>query len=220
MNNGNPYAATDLGIFRYDGERLLIFLVELGGGPFKGRLSLPGARLQMDEDLPTAAKRVYREAGGTRLLYMEQLYTFSALQRDPRSRSISTAYIAFPGGQSFRFKPCDKYAGGDWYDAFRVRRLAYDHDIILNVCRERIAAKLNYSTISLLLLPAEFTLTEMQKLYELCLDAEIDKRNFRKKIGKMDIVKETGRRRTGEKARPAMLYKAVRRSMELIPLFG
>ncbi len=215
----NPIAAVDMGIFRFDGERLSVFLVELLHGSFRGRLALPGARLAAEESMEDAALRVYREAGGDTPCFIEQVYTFSAVDRDPRSRAIATAYMAFPPDGCPPFQPCSKYARGAWYDVFTVRDLAYDHEQISRVCRQRIAAKLNYTTIALLLLPEEFTLTEMQTLYELCSGEQFDKRNFRKKIKSMNIIVETGRQRSGRKARPAMLYRAKRRSMELVSLF-
>lgn len=217
--NEKPYAATDLGIFRFAENMLQVYLVRLKMSPFPGKYSLPGALLQYDEDLAQAAYRVYREATGQEAAFFEQVYTFSAPNRDIRHRSISTAYMAFPRGDIGDFHPCDKYDFGGWFNAAEMSGLAYDHDEILALTRERIAAKLNYTTIALLLLPNEFTLTEMQRLYEHCLERTLDKRNFRKKILSMEIIAPTGKMRRGQKARPAMLYQAVERKMEMIPLF-
>ncbi len=215
----NPFAAIDMAIFRFAENKLLVYIVKLKLEPFSGKLALPGSLLQSDEDLRTAARRVFFEATGSQKAFFEQVYTFSAPDRDVRRRSIATAYMAFPESDVALFEPCEKYTYGQWRDAFSIHDLAYDHDQILSVCRERIASKLNYTSIALLLLPQKFTLTEMQKLYEYCLQRNIDKRNFRKKILSLNIIKPTGEKRLGRKARPAMLYQAVSRSLETIPLF-
>jgi len=218
MQATNPYAATDVGIFRFREKNLQIYLVRLKTESQKGKLAFPGSLLRMDENLQQAATRVFQEGTGAVPGYLEQVFTFSELERDPRQRSISTAYMSFPDGEE-QYTPCDKYADGDWYDAYHVSGLAYDHDAILATCRERIAAKLNYTTIALYLLPELFVLSDMQLLYETCLERPLDKRNFRKKILSMGIVEASGKTLRGQKARPAMLYRAVEKSMQTIPLF-
>ncbi|MGH1364733.1 MAG: NUDIX hydrolase [Calditrichia bacterium] len=218
MQATNPYAATDVGIFRFREKTLQVFLVRLKGEPQKGKLAFPGSLLQMDENLQQASSRVYHEATGVEPGYVEQVFTFSDLHRDPRQRSISTAYMSFTTGED-EFIACDKYSGGSWFNAHSVNGLAYDHDNILETCLERIASKLNYTTIALFLLPKLFPLSDMQHLYEVCLDKSLDKRNFRKKILSMDIVEPSGQTLRGQKARPAMLYRATNNTLQTIPLF-
>lgn len=213
-----PYAATDVGIFKFVDDKLMVYLVELTIEPYTGRLALPGTLILETEDLDAAVKRNYREATGKSKAYFEQVFTFSAIDRDPNRRVISTAYMAFPD-EDEPFTPSSKYRSGVWYYVNDVPPLAYDHDQMLKICADRIAAKLNYTTIALLLLPPEFTLTELQNVYEQGLGESLDKRNFRKKVLSLDIVEPTGRQRTGEQARPANLYRAVKRKMERIPLF-
>lgn len=213
-----PYAATDVGIFKFEDGKLMVYLVELTIETYKGRLALPGTLILETEDLEATVRRAYREATNKSNAYFEQVYTFSAIDRDPNRRVISTAYMAFPDKDE-AFTPSSKYSSGAWYYVNDVPPLAYDHDHILNMCAKRIAAKLNYTTIALLLLPPEFTLTDLQSVYEQGLGETLDKRNFRKKVLSMDIIEPTGRKRKGEQSRPAMLYKAVKRKMEMIPLF-
>jgi 8-oxo-dGTP diphosphatase len=127
--------------------------------------------------------------------------------------------MALPERDGLRFRTSGKYARGLWCDVDQLPTLAFDHKGIIEVCVDRIRAKLNYTTIALLLLPQEFTLTELQSVYEYCLGKQLDKRNFRKKMLSLDILEPTELRRTGERARPAMLYRAREREMRIIPLF-
>jgi len=171
------------------------------------------------ETLEDAAKRIYTEATKDTPLLLEQLYTFSDPKRDPRSRSISTAYFTFPKKTGEEFLAYSKYLGGKWWNVKDIPKLAYDHNEILEVAFDRIASKLNYTTIALLLLPEEFTLTELQGVYEYFSKKKIDKRNFRNKILSLRIAKETGEFRKGEH-RPAKLYIPFRDEIEIISLFS
>jgi 8-oxo-dGTP diphosphatase len=213
-----PYAATDVGIFKFVDGKLMVYLVELTLEAYQGRLALPGTLVLETEELEAAVRRAYREATNQSIAYFEQVYTFSAIDRDPNRRVISTAYMAFPKKDE-AFRPSSKYSSGAWHYVNDAPPLAYDHDHILNMCAKRIAAKLNYTTVALLLLPPEFTLADLQSVYEQGLGEALDKRNFRKKVLSMDIIEPTGRKRKSEQSRPAMLYKAVKRKMKMIPLF-
>ena len=219
METHNPFAATDIGIFRFNDHALQVYLVELTIQPFVGSLALPGTLVRETEDLTAASKRSYREATGHDRAYFEQVFTFSGLDRDPRVRSISTAYMALPDQDIADFAPSGKYSKAAWFGVHDLPDLAFDHKSIIDVCVDRIRAKLNYTTIALLLLAEEFTLTELQSVYEFCMERKLDKRNFRKKMLSLQILKPTELRRTGERARPAMLYRAKDRNMQIIPLF-
>ncbi len=218
MNAQNPYSAADIVISAFRDKKLFVYLVQLKVEHFQDQWSLPGALVNEDENLDATATRVFIEATASDPAYIEQLYTFSNPDRDPRSRSISTAYLTFPTSMD-DFQPCEKYSDGKWFDTTELPKLAYDHNQILDTAFERIGAKLNYSTIAFSLLPTEFTLTELQDLYEHFSAQPLDKRNFRKKILSLDIVKATGTKRQGEKARPAELYTAKSKDLKLIPLF-
>lgn len=219
MEPQNPFAATDIGIFRFQGQSLQVYLVELTIDPYVGSMALPGTLVREREDLPAASERAYREATGHDNAYFEQVFTFSGLDRDPRQRSISTAYMALPDRDGSTFETGRKYGRAFWCDVDGLPNLAFDHKGIIALCVDRICAKLNYTTIAVLLLPVEFTLTELQSVYEYCLQSRLDKRNFRKKVLSLDILEPTELRRTGERARPAMLYRAKDRAMRIIPLF-
>lgn len=212
-----PYAATDLGIFRFLDGKLLVYLVELKIEPFVGRYSLPGTLVLETEDLETAVRRAYREATGRDRAYFEQVYTFSAIDRDPKRRTISTAYMGFPDRPDEPFVPVDKYRAGDWFYVNDTPSLAYDHNEILKVCTERIAAKLTYTNIALLLLPNEFTMAELQYVYEQGLGEELESRSFSDKVRSLDMIEATGEERALENAPPAPLYRAAHRDLREIP---
>jgi 8-oxo-dGTP diphosphatase len=212
-----PYAATDLGIFRFLDGKLLVYLVELKIEPFVGRFSLPGTLVLETEDLESAVRRAFREATGQVGAYFEQVYTFSAIDRDPRRRTISTAYMGFPDSPGDPFGPVDKYRRGEWFYVNDTPSLAYDHNEILKVCTERIAAKLNYTNIALLLLPNEFSLVELQSVYEQGLGEGMETRSFRDKVLSLNMIEPTGGERGEESASPVPLYRAVHRELQESP---
>lgn len=211
----NPFAATDLVISKFRDGKMFIYLVKISAEHSKGKWALPGALIKNEETLEDAATRVFFEASNTKQVTLEQLYTFSDPKRDPRNRSISTAYLAFADTPE-NFQVCSKYLEGKWFDIKEIPKLAYDHNKIIDVALERIASKLNYSTIGFFLLKKEFTLTEFQNLYEYFAKNPIDKRNFRKKVLSLNIVKETGKMVTDKIARPAKIYTPSKRKITVI----
>lgn len=215
-----PFAATDVCVFRFIKGELYIYVVKLKHSVFKGKWALPGGLVREGEDLDSAIKRIYKEGTGNSKAFFEQLYTFSNPNRDPRTRSISTAYLAFPKGSVIKFMPCDKYEEGKWVNVAELNNLAYDHPKIVSKALDTISSKLNYSSIGLLLLSEKFTLTDLQDLYEYFLKIKIDKRNFRRKILSFDIIKDSNEILTGIKARPAKLYMAKEWQVKAIPMFN
>ena len=169
------------------------------------------------EDLEAAVRRAYREATGWSGAYFEQVYTFSAIDRDPRRRTISTAYMGFPDRPGEPFEPVDKYRTGEWFYVNDTPSLAYDHNEILKVCTDRIAAKLNYTNIALLLLPGEFTMAELQCVYEQGLGEKLESGSFSDKVLSLDMIEATGGERPSEHAPTVPLYRAAHRELQEIP---
>jgi 8-oxo-dGTP diphosphatase len=196
--------AVDLVIFTVRDGTLQVLLVERGIPPFKGQWALPGGFVLERETLEDAARRELEEETGLREVYLEQLFTFGDPDRDPRGRIISVAYFALT-------PPAPLHAATDaanaaWHPAARPPRLAFDHAKILRAGLDRLRAKLGYSTVGFELLPRQFTLTELQTLYEAILERPLDKRNFRKKILSLGLLKSEGRTRAAGAHRPARLY--------------
>lgn len=194
---------------------LCVLLVKRGVWPFEGAWALPGGFVQMAEDLDAAARReLHEETGMEAIPYLEQLYTFGVPNRDPRTRVISVAYLALvPGKESGEPSPVDPKAGTDarearWWKVGSLPTLAFDHAQIVGLALSRLRAKLAYSSVAYALLPREFTLTELQTVYEIILARALDKRNFRKKmLAVPDLLQAAdGQKRDGAH-RPAQLYQ-------------
>jgi len=221
-NQGGVLAASDDIIVKFEEGMLKLYVVKLLLGKWKDWWALPGSQLALNEDMDAAAERVYHEATGLKdILHKEQLYTFSDPKRDTRGRCISTAFIVIPKKVEEKAKPNkkEKYVEGQWIDFAKAKGLAFDNMQMLKQAKDRIASKLEYSNLGVLLLPEVFTLSDLQKLYEYCWDKKVDNRNFRKKILAMKIVKETGKMRQSGVSRPAMLYKAVSQKLQYLSLF-
>ncbi len=202
-----PSVTVDCIIFGYSvGSQLKVLLIERALDPFKGQWALPGGFIEMEEDLQTAALRELEEETGVKDVFIEQLFTFGAPQRDPRGRVISVAYFALVNLEKHPTKAASDARNVHWFDVDRMPALAFDHREILDIAISRLIAKVRYQPIGFELLPEHFTLSQLQQLYETVLGVEqLNKRNFRTKILKMGVLKEVGRQE-GVAHRPAILY--------------
>ena len=202
-----PSVTVDCVVFGLDEEDLKIILIERDGEPFKGRWALPGGFIQMDESLEQAAMRELREETGVENVFLEQLYTFGEVTRDPRDRVISVAYYALVNLRDHSIKAATDARSAAWFSVDDIPQLAFDHDKILDVALKRVKGKVRYEPIGFELLPEKFTLTELQRMYEKILEQEIDKRNFRKKILSMELLKELDEVQMDVAHRAARLYR-------------
>ena len=188
-----------VGLCIVDGQ-LQVLLIKRASEPFAARYALPGGFVRMTEKLTDAAKRVLNAKAGVTNLYLEQLATFGAINRDPRERTISVSYLAvFPADRDYD-------GPGEWQAISSTGQLAFDHDDILHAAVQRLRAKVSYSSLALKFLAESFTLTEAQKAQEAILGTPVDKRNFRKSILARDLVRKTGGKSTGGAHPPAALY--------------
>jgi 8-oxo-dGTP diphosphatase len=213
-----PAIAVDMIIVTMGETDLMVLLVQRRGEPFAGHWAFPGGFVDPDESLDQAAARELREETTVSDVYLEQLYTFGEPRRDPRGRVISVAYFALVR------KPL-AVAGGDdaadarWFPLSALPPLAFDHKMILDYALERVRNKVEYTNVVYSLLPETFTLTEMQRVYEVILGRQLDKRNFRKKIGSLDLVAPTGELRRDGAHRPAKLYHFRSREPRIVEIF-
>lgn len=173
---------TDCVIFGFDEGELKILLIERGIDPFKGKWALPGGFLRMDESADDCARRELSEETGVSDVFIEQLYTFSDVDRDPRGRVVTVAYYALVKLNGYSIKAGDDAKSAKWFPISKVPPLAFDHDRILRVALNRLKGKIRYQPIGFELLPERFTMPELQNLYEVILEMKLDRRNFRKKI--------------------------------------
>lgn len=206
--------AVDIVLFTVLEGRLEVLLTQREAEPFRGAWSLPGGFVGARESAEQAAVRELSEKAGVTEVYLEQLYTFSEPDRDPRSRVVSVAYYALAsaergqlatGRRPSRWWPVRLEAPGTLEVGDPPIRLAFDHGRILETAVTRIRGKLDYAPIGFQLLPSEFTLTELQQVYEAVLGAPMDKRNFRAKVQRSGQIRALERYRTGSH-RPARLY--------------
>jgi len=177
-----PALAVDCVVFGLDDEDLKVLLIRRGIEPFQGRWALPGGFVHVDETIDEAARRELQEEAGIERVYLEQLYTFGELERDPRERVVSVAYYALALLSEHAVKADTDAREVAWFAVDDLPRLAFDHDVIVDKAIERLRGKVRYKPIGFELLPRKFTLTQLQRVYEKILDQELDKRNFRKKV--------------------------------------
>ncbi|NJN74266.1 MAG: NUDIX hydrolase [Limnothrix sp. RL_2_0] len=202
-----PSVTVDCVVFGLDAEHdLKIMLIQRGVEPFKGEWALPGGFVKLDESLEAAAFRELKEETGVEEIFLEQLYTFGTPDRDPRDRVITVAYYALINLSDHPIHAQTDAEDVAWYSIQELPKLAFDHDQIIAAASERIKGKLRYEPIGFELLPKKFTLTQLQKLYEQVLGMQLDKRNFRRKILKMDLLIKLDEMQTGVAHRAARLY--------------
>ncbi len=196
----------DVAMFTIREQQLQVLLVRRGIPPYEGQWAIPGGFVLEGEGLEAAAARELEEETGVRDVYLEQLYTFGAPDRDPRGRVVTVAYFALIRSDQALAAGTDA-AEARWWSAATPPPLAFDHDRILAYAIERLRNKLEYTTVGFQLLPERFTLGELQAVYEAVLGRPLDKRNFRRKLELLDILVPLAEHRAAGRARPARLYR-------------
>ena len=200
------YLTTDLVLFTIEGQRLKVLLVRRVNDPYKGRWGLPGGYVQTEESLDEAAHRLLREKTGAQDVYLEQLFTFGDMRRGPTFRVVTTAYFGVTCPKKLRLDSLDGSRNTQLFSIHQLPPLAFDHEKIIRYGVERLRHKVNYTTICHQLLQEDFTLPELQRVYEIILAQRLDKRNFRKKMLQLGILKDLRKERHEATGRPARLY--------------
>ena len=204
-----PAVTVDCVVFGLDlaAADLKVLLIQRKKDPFAGRWAFPGGFVEASETLEQSAKRELQEETGIARLYLEQLYSFGDPGRDPRGHTVTVAYYALVKLTDHAPEAADDASAVEWFPASRPPKLAFDHDKILKVAVERLRGKVRYQPIGFELLPQKFTLSQLQRLYEVVLERELDKRNFRKKIQGMKLLVGLDETQKDVAHRAAKLYR-------------
>ncbi len=197
----------DCVVFGIDATALKVLFIERALEPFAGSWALPGGFVRPGESLEQAARRELSEEAGVSKVFLEQLYTFGELGRDPRGQIISVAYYALVRLSDHRVRAATDARQAAWFSVHEHPTLAFDHQEIVDVAYRRLQGKVRYQPIGFELLPRKFTLSQLQRLYEIVLERALDKRNFRKKILAMKLLVELDEFEQGVAHRAARLYR-------------
>lgn len=202
-----PALTTDCVVFGLDDDDLKIMLIQRGLEPYLGQWALPGGFARVGESLEETARRELEEETGLKDVFLEQLYSFSTPDRDPREHVVTVAYFALVNLDEHKVEASTDADNAAWFSIDDIPKLAFDHDQILEVAYERLKGKIRYQPIGFELLPSKFPLRSLQGMYEKILDRPLDKRNFRKKILSMGILEELDEIETDVSHRAARLYR-------------
>ncbi len=213
----HPYVTVDAILFTIKDEKLKVMLVKREKDPFKDEYALAGAFVNVKESLDRAVKRVLKQKAGLDKIYMEQLYTFGGLTRDPRGRIISVAYFALVNHDEI--EKCNEMKG-KWFDVRGIHELPFHHHEIIKVADERLKGKVTYTTIISSLLPEKFTINQLRKAYEIILDRKLYKGNFHSKMLRLGILEDTGEMEDKSVGhRPARYYRFTVKPTQIIEIF-
>jgi 8-oxo-dGTP diphosphatase len=197
----------DCVVFGYDEGELKVLLIERGLEPFKGRWAFPGGFVRVDETLDEAARRELVEETGLKGVFLEQLYTFGTVDRDPREWVVSVAHYALVKLSDHRAKAATDAANAQWFPVSKLPKLAFDHADIPRTALTRLQGKVRYQPIGFELLPEKFTLSQLQHLNETVLETKLDKRNFRKKVLSFGLLLPLNETQMVGRHRPAQLFR-------------
>jgi len=205
-NHDRILVAVDCIIFGFDRSGLKLLLIKRDFEPEKGNWSLMGGFLNRDESLDQAADRVLQKLTGLKNVYLEQLYGFGEVDRDPVERTVSIAYYALINVREHDKELMDKYSAR-WFPIDDLPDLIFDHNQMVRAAKQRLKYRASHEPVGFELLPKKFTMPELQILYEDIYETELDKRNFRRRILSMDILTKTDEKQKKYSKKGAYLYK-------------
>lgn len=199
--------AVDAVVFGYfEKEDLQILLIKRKIEPFKGSWALPGGLVLDDEDLDDAVKRELYEEAGIKPDFLEQLYSFGKVGRDPRNRVVSVAYLGLVNPSYFELFADSDAEDAQWFSIHKLPQLAFDHQKIIDTALKRLRTKIQYQPVGFNLLNEEFPFSDLENLYKAIIGQEIDRRNFRKKIMSYGLLNETNNFKKEGSGRPGKMF--------------
>lgn len=201
----HPAVTTDCIVFGFDGDTLNLLLINRGIEPYKGCWALPGGFMKMDETAEEGALRELQEETGVKDIYIEQLQAFSTVDRDPRERVLTIAFLAFVRQEKYEVIAGDDAAKAQWFPINGLPQLAFDHKEIISVALDKLRWKMTYEPLAFRLLNKTFTITQLQTVYEVVFDKKFDRRNFYKKMTTSGYLIPTDQQLRSN-GRPSLLY--------------
>ncbi len=198
--------AVDAVVFGYESGNISVLLVKRKYEPHKDAWAIPGGFVLEKENLEEAVKRELAEETGAKVNYLEQLYTFGDVKRDPRGRVVSVAYFGLVKPNAFQLQAATDAKKAAWFTIKKLPKLAFDHKKILKMAIQRLQGKITYEPIGFELLDKKFPFSDLEKLYTTLLDREIDRRNFKKKITSLQVLDELEEKVSIGRGRPASLF--------------
>ena len=234
MNELNPHISVDCVVFGFDFEKLNVLLIDRGSND-TSRMALPGNLIYNSENLYEAATRVLEELTGIKNIYLEQIGAFGdplrskkqsdqewlkAIRSEPGARVITVAYFSLVKMADYIPHASSFAKVASWVSVKEISELAFDHLEILSTAKETLKQKIKIQPIGFNLLPEKFTLSQLHRLYEAILEKPLDKRNFRRKILKLDIISPLREKQSGVPHKPSQLYKFNKEKYELLTKIG
>jgi len=201
----NFAVSVDCVIFGYDQKELKVLLIKSDLEEFSGLDSLLGDLVRPDEHLETASYRILKERTGLDDVYLEQVQAFGGINRHPSGRVITIAYYSLIDISHHKLRLDNNEL--NWHPVNEIRKMAFDHKLILDTCLKRLQQQIMNQPVVFNLLPEKFSLRQLQELYEAILGVELDRRNFRKKISLKDWLQDVGEMEEDVPHRPGKLYK-------------
>jgi 8-oxo-dGTP diphosphatase len=219
----NPNVSVDCVVFGFDDQMLKVLLIEQrNGGDFTPQLALPGDLVWQDENLDEAATRVLKELTHLEGIYLKQFKTFGdpdrvknvkdqdwlrTFREDPSARVITVAYYSLVKMENYRPEAASFAGEVIWQNVDEIPELGFDHNKIVNEALARLREEFEYKHIAFELLPQKFTISMLQRLHEIVLGIQLDKRNFRKKLKKSEIIHPLDEKQRGVDHKPAQLFE-------------
>ncbi len=196
----------DAVVFGYEAGNISVLLVKRKYEPYQNAWALPGGFVLENENLEQAIERELSEETGVKINYLEQLYTFGDLARDPRGRVVSVAYFGLVKPNAFQLQASTDAELAEWFHIDTLPKLAFDHKKIFKMALERLQAKITYEPIGFELLDKKFPFSDLEKVYTTLLRREIDRRNFKKKMMSLKVLDELDEKISIGRGRPASLF--------------
>ncbi len=200
--------AVDAVVFGYDPkDGISVLLIKRKYDPFQGKWAIPGGLVLEDESLEMAVERELEEETGVKVDYLEQLYTFGEVNRDPRNRVVAVAYYGLVKKSDFHLYASTDAEDAKWFNWNELPAVAFDHEQILETAIKRLRGKIRYEPIGFELLDDKFPFSDLHKLYQAILGMDIDRRNFKKKFLQLNLLTELDEKISEGKGRPGSLFR-------------